>query len=300
MRSRLLPIAVLMCAGLVAITPSSASAWGFEAHKYIMRRATDLLPPELKPVFERHREEIVGRVTDPDLWRSVGWPEDPNHFLDFGVKEYGAYPFAELPREWGAALEKFGRATLERNGTLPWRLQEMAGNLRRGFDGMARNNSYSLTDIVLFSAVAGHYVQDAHQPLHATDNYDGGQTGQSGVHARFERDLFERYQSRLTIIPAPPRGVTNARDFAFETLLASFKLVDPLLAADKKAIAGKEAYDDAYFEAFFVGSKAILEQRLSGAITATASIIIGAWEQAGKPAIKLDVPRPVQRVKPAR
>lgn len=297
MRRRLLPLAAFLT---LALLPSPAFAWGFEAHKFIMRRAIDLLPPELKPFFAQHRDEIVMRVVDPDLWRTVGWPEDPNHFLDFGVKEYGLFPFNELPREYGAALEKFGRATLERNGMLPWREQEIVGNLRRAFEAMARGNTYSVTDIVLFSAVASHYLQDAHQPLHATINYDGGQTGQSGIHSRFERELFDRVQSRLSINPAPPKPISAPRDAAFEVLLASFRLVDPLLEADKKAIAGKDAYDEAYFEAFFVHVKPLMEQQLAASITATASLIIGAWEQAGRPALRLSMPNPVQRVKPDR
>src|SRR6185436_8252648 len=105
-----------VASSIAALTPSPAFAWGFEAHQYIMGRAIDSLPPELRPFFTRFRDEVVIRVKDPDLWRSVGWPEDPNHFLDFGVKEYGPYPFSELPREYGAALAKFGRATLDRNG----------------------------------------------------------------------------------------------------------------------------------------------------------------------------------------
>jgi hypothetical protein len=297
MRSRLLPIALAV---VFACLPSHAFAWGFEAHKYIMGRAIDLMPPELKPFFDRYRDEIVIRVTDPDLWRNIGWPEDPNHFLDFGVKEYGAYPFADLPREYGAALEKFGRATLERNGMLPWRLQELYGNLRRAFEAMGRNGTYAVSDVVVFSAVSAHYIQDAHQPLHATDNFDGGLTNQNGIHSRFERDLFERYRSRLDVKPAAPRGIAAPRDAAFDTLLASFKLVDELLAADRAAAAGKDAYDTAYFEALFASTKPLLERQLSAAITATASIIIGAWEQAGKPAVKLEIARPVQRVKPER
>ncbi len=57
---------------------------------------------------------------------------------------------------------------------------------------------------MLFSAVASHYMQDAHQPFHASINYDGQLTGNNGIHARFERDLVERFESRLTIAPAPP------------------------------------------------------------------------------------------------
>ena len=78
-----------------------------------MRQAIELLPPELKPFFDQFKDEVVLRVTDPDLWRNVGWEDDPNHFLDFGVTEYGAYPFEALPREYGAALEKFGDTDAE-------------------------------------------------------------------------------------------------------------------------------------------------------------------------------------------
>jgi hypothetical protein len=282
---------------MVVVAPAPAFAWGFEAHREIMRRAIELLPPELKPFFVQHRDEIVLRAVDPDLWRNVGWPEDPNHFLDFGVKEYGPFPFKELPREYGAALEKFGKDTLLRNGTLPWRAEEIFGSLRRAFDGIGRNRLYADSDVVLFAAILSHYVQDAHQPLHATINYDGNDTGQRGVHARFERDLFEKYQSRLSLKPAPPKPVTAPRDFAFDVLLSSFRLVDPLLAADKKAVSGRELYDDAYFDAFFANVKTLMEERLASAITATASVLMGAWEQAGRPAIKLVMPpRPAQQV----
>ena len=73
-----------------------------------MTRAIDLLPPELKPFFVKHRDEIVVRVVDPDTWRVAGWPENAHHFLDFGVPEYGTFPFDELPREYDVALQKFG------------------------------------------------------------------------------------------------------------------------------------------------------------------------------------------------
>ncbi len=135
------------------------------------------------------------------------------------MREYGAYPFQALPREYGAALEKFGESTLKRNGLLPWREAEEFGNLRRAFEEFKREAPYTISNVVLFSAVASHYIQDAHQPFHATDNYDGQQTGNNGIHARFERDLIERFESRLTLTPAPVKPIGNARDAAFEALL---------------------------------------------------------------------------------
>jgi hypothetical protein len=282
---------------VAALVPARASAWGTEAHRYIMGRALDLLPPELKPFFEHYRAEIVIRSVDPDTWRSIGWEDDPNHFIDFGMKELGAYPFADLPREYGAALGKFGPAMLNRIGRLPWREEEEFGNLRRAFEGFTHDVPYAPGDVALFAAVAAHYIQDAHQPFHASVNYDGQLTGNHGIHARFERDLFERFQSRLTVAPAPPTPILNVRDAAFDVLLASYQLVDPILKADSEAIAGKDTYDDAYFQAFFVTVRPVLERRLADSITATAGMIMGAWQLAGKPVPALKGARPVQKVR---
>jgi hypothetical protein len=287
------------CALLVTLCwPSSAFAWGFAAHKLIMSRALDLLPPQLKPFFDHFRDEVVVRVTDPDIWRTIGWDDDPNHFVDFGAPEFGKFPFAELPRDYDKAVEKFGVAFLKKDGMLPWREQEEFGNLRRAFEEFKRSTPYATSNATVFAAVASHYIQDAYQPFHATDNFDGAQTGNNGIHARFERDLIERFESRLTLTPAPPNAIANARDAAFDALLSSYQLVDPILAADKASIAGKAAYDDDYFEKFFTAVKPMLDRQLSGAITATASVIMGAWEAAGRPVLTTTPARPAQRVRP--
>ncbi len=277
--------AVALATIVVLLFPSRASAWGFVGHRLIMSRAIDLLPAELKPFFVKNRAEIVARAIDPDLWRSAGWEDDPHHFLNFGVREFGDDPFTALPHEYGAAIEKFGMATLKRDGLLPWRLAEEFGNLRRAFEAFSRNPTSAAPEVILFAPVAGHYIQDAHQPLHASNNYDGQLTGNQGVHARFERDLIERFQPRLVINPARPRAITNPREAAFDALLASYRLVDSVLKADRDANGGKNTYDNAYFEKFFANARAVLEQRLADSITATAGVIVGAWEQAGRPTL---------------
>ena len=189
---------------VAALAPAPAFAWGAVAHRYIMRRAIELLPPEIKPFFEHNRDELVLRVNDPDLWRVVGFEDEPpNHQIDFGVDDYGPYPFVALPREYDAAVEKFGVAVVRRHGLLPWRTMEEFGNLRRIFEGFSRNQLYVDGNTVLFASALAHYIQDAHQPLHVHNNYDGQLTGQNGLHSRFESELFERFESRLTINPPP-------------------------------------------------------------------------------------------------
>ena len=293
-------VVALCTAAVVAGAPSPAFAWGFQAHRYIMRRAIDVLPSALKPFFDRFREEIVVRAVDPDTWRNVGWEDDPHHFVDFGDPAMGPYPFVGFPREYGAALEKFGTRELRRLGLLPWRAAEEFGNLRRAFEGFAKSSAYATSDAVLFSAVLAHYVQDAYQPFHASNNYDGQLTGNDGIHARFERDLIERFESRLTVNPVPPTPVGNPRDATFDVLLASYQLVDPILKADKNAIAGKASYDAEYFERFFAAVRPLVEQQLAASITATAGFIIGAWEEARRPALRTEDARPVQNVRPPK
>jgi hypothetical protein len=292
---KVLPVAAACL--LACLTPSRSFAWGAAAHRDVMRRAIARLPPDIKPFFDRVGDEVVLRVNDPDLWRNVPWPEDPNHFLNFGAAELGPYPFELLPREYGAALEKFGAQALDRIGRLPWREQEEYGNLRRAFERMGRGAPYAVSDTVLFSAVAAHYLQDAYEPLHATNNYDGQLTQQNGIHSRFETALFERFGSRLTLAPPPVRPITSPRDAAFTALLESYRRVQPILDADRAAVAGRSSYDDDYFEQFFAKAKPVLEERLSQAISATAALIVGAWEAAGRPSLRIDVSRSPQKVR---
>ena len=288
---RLLVVALSLL--VVAGLPRPAAAWGFEAHKFIMARAIPLLPREIRPYFEKYEAAIVEHAIDPDLWRTAGWLEEPpRHFVDMDA--YGPYPFTGMPHVYDDAVKRYGAEFVLKNGTLPWRSEEIYGKLVEAFTQKA---GYSRDNIRFFSSVLAHYVADAHVPFHACLNYDGQLTGQWGIHSRFETELFERYRSTLTISPRPIAPVANAREFIFDTLAASFPLVRPLLEADKAAIAGRESYDDTYFTLFFSKARPILEKRLSDSISDAASLITAAWVEAGRPAVPLDAPRTPRKVR---
>lgn len=276
--------------------PAPAHAWGYDVHRFIMDRAIALLPPELRPLFEKNRAIVVERSIDPDTWRVAGFEEeDPNHFLNIDWGGYGTYPFTGLPREYGAAVERFGVEELRRHGTLPWRIEEVHGNLRRAFEAYAAN-PIGPFNIMLFSGALSHYISDATQPFHAAANFDGQMTGQRGIHSRFETILFERYRSRLTIAPPAIPPVRNPLAFAFDTILESQQLAAPVLKADADAIGNRDVYDDVYYEAFFRAAGPVFERRINTAIGAVAAVITGAWEAAGKPAVPADPPpRPLER-----
>lgn len=287
--------AVCFLALLVALSPVPAQAWGFEAHRLITERAIDRLPQEIRPVFDQQKTFVVEHSVDPDLWRSAGFLEEPpRHFLDMdGFPDVAP---ADLPRDYAVAVARFGEELVKKNGTLPWRAQEMYEQLVRAFEQHGQGSSrWALDNARFFAAVLSHYVADAHMPLHAVVNYDGQLTDQHGVHSRFEADLFRRNRDRLRIAPPDLAPPVNARDAVFDALHGSFQAVPALLAADREAIGSGLEYDDAYFDRFWTGAGPLLEARISRSISAVSVVIVGAWERAGRPDLRASPPRPVMR-----
>lgn len=288
------PAVLVLFVALLA--PAPADAWGFEPHRFIMERAIALLPAEIRPFFEKHRAIVIERAIDPDTWRTAGFAEEPkNHFVDIDWEGFGPYPFAGLPRDYAAAVAKFGRDRIEQMGTLPWRAEEFHGNLRRAFESYGRRGAFGQFDILFFSASLAHYMSDAHVPFHGVMNYDGQLSNQHGIHARFESALFERFRGQLTIAPVVMAPIRNPRDFIFDRLLEDTQLVPAILEADLAAIGSRDTYDAAYYAAFFPAVRPVLERRLNGSIAAVAASIAGAWEAAGRPAVPVDAPETVQR-----
>lgn len=296
-RCLLVPLALAVV--LLLSLPTLSPGWSFETHRFITGRAIALLPPEIRPFFEKHGAFIVEHSVDPDLWRTAGFEiEPPRHFLD--IDAYGPYPFDALPREYSAAVARFGEETVVKNGTLPWRAEEVYDRLVKAFEQhRAGTSPYALDNIKFFVAILAHYAADAHVPFHAVINYDGQLTGQHGIHSRFESELFARYADQLVVHPPRIDPVDRPRDHIFDTLLDSYRVVAGLLEADRKAIGEGTEYDDAYFARFFAGARPTLEARLSRSAGSVAALVSGAWHKASRPSLPLERQRTVRKRRPA-
>jgi hypothetical protein len=227
----------------------NANSWGFEAHKKITELAIDIVLNlqsvkgveqqkfnSLKKFLEANKATIIQRCIEPDMVRNELKDEQFNHFID--IDRYGSYPFEELPRDKRKAIEKFGFENVQKNGLLPWRIAEVMDSL-----GEAISNQSNEKMLRYFSWIA-HYVEDAHQPLHVTENYDGQLTNQPGIHSRFETELVKYMISKNGLNFNPKRlaselvnfePISDKVKFAFDIVLESYKYIEPILEADRFA-----------------------------------------------------------------
>jgi hypothetical protein len=109
--------------------------------------------------------------------------------------------------------------------------------------GEAISNQSNEKMLRYFSWIA-HYVEDAHQPLHVTENYDGQLTNQPGIHSRFETELVKHMISKNGLNFNPKRlaselvnfePISDKVKFAFDIVLESYKYIEPILEADRFA-----------------------------------------------------------------
>ena len=171
--------------------------------------------------------------------------EPPRHFLDLDA--YGAPPFEALPRAYDEAVTKFGPEKVHQEGTLPWRVAEMHGRLRRTFEQLARPDGpgYAVDNAVFLASVMGHYIGDSYVPFHAVVNYDGQVTGQLGIHSRFESELFS--QLRPTLEVAPPLDYRDLEaEHDVEYVRYEHDPIEALLLAKGKRAVRVEAWGELY------------------------------------------------------
>ena len=268
-----------------ALSTTPLNAWGFLGHRIINARAVDTLAPELQALFSPNRDYLAEHSVDPDLWRHAGREgEFPNHFLDSDA--FGE--IATISRDERAHLAQHGAEAREQ-GRVPWRIAEEYASLVNSFRARDRRGA------LRHAAVLGHYVADAHVPLHGVLNYDGELTDQKGIHSRWESQLVRRYREQIetSLASEAATRVTDPIEMAFAVLGESRAAVPALLESDLASIDSAddpdtredERYDDAYFERLFSRERDRLVGRMSTAVTRLGSAWLSAWEAAERPAM---------------
>lgn len=264
-----------------------AFCWGFKAHRTINKNAIETLPLSIKPFFSSYKDFLIEHSIDPDIWRKE-YPETSGfHYIDIDM--YGDYPYSQLPRDFNQAVKKYGLKMVRERGTLPWKIDEYTDKLS---ESMRRGE---VDEIILTSAVLGHYVADAHVPLHTVENYDGQFTGNDGIHRRWETFMIEIFESRYKSSPDSAVYIEDPLDFAFKIILEGNRLAHLIFAADDSArkvlsekekgllMGRKEKIPQKYFEILYRYSGELAWQRMDAASSAIGSLWYTAWIKAGRP-----------------
>jgi subtilisin family serine protease len=248
-------------------------AWGAKGHRSINRIAVMAVPDPLRAFYQVHLDAIEGHAMDADDAKKDDPAERPRHFIDIDL--YGDPPFSELPEAYDEAVAKFGEATVTGRGVLPWQIERTFDELVDAF------RSGRIDTILKQSAWLGHYVGDAHVPLHTTANHNGQLTGQKGLHSYFEARLLDAHVFPEDIHPSPGQLITQpAHAAAFAWVRESHGFVQALLDADA-ANGGKNGHRS--LNGFAVAAKPIAIDRLAQGCSRLASLWFTAWVKAGKP-----------------
>lgn len=272
----------------------SSIPWGFYAHKRVNRYAVFTLPEELVGFYKKHIDHLTEHAVDADKRRYAIKEEAPRHYID--IDHYGENPFQEMPKKWSDAVEKFSEDTLLAYGIVPWHIQKVYNRLVKAFE--EKDIDYILKN----SADLGHYVSDAHVPLHTTENYNGQLTNQKGIHAFWESRLPELFADDYDYLVGTAEYQYSVLDVAWKAVESSFNSLDSVLLFEKelslefeqdkqysyekrgtKTIKVKSAD---YSLAYHTKLDGMVERRLKLSIISIGNLWYSAWVDAGQPIIE--------------
>ena len=283
---------ILLCLGFVFILPKQSSqSWGFYGHKRINRMAVFTLPPEMVTFYKQHIEFVTNHAVDPDKRRYGVEGEAPRHYID--IDHYGEHAFDSVPKFWKVAIAKYTEDTLMAYGIVPWQIEKHYYKLMQAF------KDENLDRILSYSADLGHYIADAHVPLHTTENYNGQLTGQRGIHGFWESRIpelkaedYDYFVGRAKYIDSPIKsawkivydshmGVDSV--LKFEAALNKEFPQDRKYAYENRGNLMMKVYSLEYTNRYDLMIKGQVERRMRESITMVGSLWYTAWVNAGKP-----------------
>lgn len=283
------PVAIVFFIGTLLLF----SNWGFFAHQRINRLAVFILPPEMIGFYKANIQYITEASVNPDRRRFSLVDEAPRHYID--LDHYGDSALYKMPRYWQMAMQKYSEDTLKAYGIVPWHINRMYYSLKDAF--LLRDPER----ILKVSAELGHYIADAHVPLHTTENYNGQLTGQEGIHAFWESRLPELFSDDFNYFVGRAEYVSNPQLAAWKAIQSSHEAVDSVLSEEKKLsekMEGKKysfetkgrqtvkVYSRSYSKAYYHLLDGMVERRMRAAIKLIGDFWFTAWIDGGQPDLK--------------
>ena len=282
-------------------------AWGFYGHKMVNRLAVFSLPPEMFALYKANIDYLTENSVNPDKRRYSDTAEACRHYID--LDHYEKFlPIDTVPRKWNDAVTKLSKDTLLAYGIVPWHIQVMMQRLTYAF------KEKDLDKILRISAELGHYVADAHVPLHASENYNGQFTNQHGIHGFWESRLPELFSTDYDLFVGKCYYLNNPLEMAWQASEGSFAGLDTVLGFERKLNASFDqskkysieykgqtqvkVYSKEYAAAYHQMLAGQVERRLKASILTVANMWYTAWVDAGQPNLN-DLVKDKKQTKPS-
>ena len=273
-----------LASSLVLLASLPVSAWEGDGHRHTTRIAlASLQSPELRRLYESHASWLANASSHPDRWRNrPDHAEGSRHFLD--TERFAkSTPVSGIPDSFAILSKTHPYDKVRSDGYLPWTVERVWQRLVRAF------REKRSADVLVQTAYLSHYVADAHVPFHTTENYDGQQSGQRGIHRRFEGTLLEKFVGEADLAFGKPIPARSAAKDMLAVVAEGFAMVSPILDADREASAASGGkFDERYWDLFSRKCRPIAVARLETGGRRLSGLIEAAWRKAGRP--QLDSP----------
>ena len=187
----------------------------------------------------------------------------------------------------------FAEKYLSKYGIVPWHLERMLTRLTYAF------KEKNLKKILRNSADLGHYVGDAHVPLHTTTNYNGQLTGQDGIHGFWESRLPELYGDKYNFMVGKAEYIDDPNTYFWDIVMESHLLLDSVFFIEKDLTEqfssdqkfcfetrGEQTvrtYCEAFSKAYHERMDGMVETRMRASIKTVGDVWLTAWVNAGQP-----------------
>ncbi len=185
------------------------------------------------------------------------------------------------------------------HGILPYNLLRQYNLLVSAFKNL------DIPKILRYSADIGHYIGDAHVPLHTTTNYNGQLTDQVGIHAFWESRLPELFAlENYDFFVGKAFYIENPAEYFWKMTLDSHLLVDSVLTIEKELSRDfpsdqQYCYEERlgrtimqpcfdFSNAYHEGLNGMVEKRMRETVLAIGNIWLSAWIDAGQPELYVE------------
>lgn len=219
-------------------------------------------------------------------YEDVPWEVDPSLFLE-GQKNQEESPqilFTDIFSQYGI---------------LPYHLPVIYKQLVGAYE------TKNVERILQLSADIGHYIGDAHVPLHTTENYNGQLTDQVGIHGFWESRIPELFaEEEYDFFVGPAEYIENKSDYFWDIVFTSHALLDSVLLIEKEMsqqypLDEQYCYDERlgrtirtycpdYADAYHDRMAGMVEKRMRESVLAIGSVWYSAWIDAGQPDMEVD------------